>query len=147
MIIEKALKLVTIFAKEESEVIKHKNDIIARAILDILSSGRPPAQIRDQVFSVLSTYNTKELNLETPIYQPGYTRPLKQCLLIDASGKIREMELLTTFIETFLQEDDVELNLPDGSFMFTLKDLKDAFDFALIDEGLLNNPEIFRKVF
>ena len=142
-IIEKALKLVTIFAKEESEVIKHKNDIIARAILDILSSGRPPAQIRDQVFSVLSTYNTKELNLETPIYQPGYTRPLKQCLLIDASGKIREMELLTTFIETFLQEDDVELNLPDGSFMFTLKDLKDAFDFALISEGVLKSDKVY----
>ena len=36
-----------------------------------------------QIFSVLSHYNTKDLNLDTPIYQPGYTRPLKQCLLID----------------------------------------------------------------
>ena len=87
-IIEQALKLVTIFGREEEIVLKHKNDIIARAILDIFASGRPPAQIRDQVFSVLTSYNTKELNLETPIYQPGYTRPLKQCLLIDASGKI-----------------------------------------------------------
>lgn len=141
-IIEKALKLVTIFAREESLVIKHKNDIIARAILDILSSGRSSAQIRDQIFSVLSHYNTKELNLETEIYQPGYTRSLKQCLFIDASGKIREMELLTTFVESFLN-DDLELSLPDGSFMYSLNDLKDAFDFALISEGSLKSEKIF----
>lgn len=100
-IIEKAMKFVTIFGREEDDVIKYKNDIIARALLDILLSGRPASQIRDQIFSVLSTYNTRDLNLESPVFQPGYTRPLKQCLLIDASGKIREMELLTTFIESF----------------------------------------------
>lgn len=141
-IIEKAMKLVTIFAREESEVIKNKNDIIARALLDILASGKAPAQIRDQVFSVLSHYNTKDLNLETPIYQPGYTRPLKQCLLIDSTGKIREMELLTTFINQFLV-DDLELNLPDGSFKYTLKDLYDAFEFALISEGILSSDKVF----
>ncbi len=141
-IIEQALKLVTIFGREEELVIKHKNDIIARAVLDILASGRPPAQIRDQVFSVLTSYNTKELNLDTPIYQPGYTRPLKQCLLIDASGKIREMELLTSFMQTFLN-DDLELKMPDGTFKYTLKDLKDAFDFALIEEGILKSDKVY----
>ena len=137
-IIEKALKFVTIFGRAEDEVIKYKNDIVARALLDILLSGRPAPQIRDQVFSVLSTYNTRDLNLESPVFQPGYTRPLKQCLLIDASGKIREIELLTTFIESFLVED-VELSLPDGTFKYTLKDLCLAFDFALIDEGSLKS--------
>ena len=141
-IIEKAMKYVTIFAKDEEEVIKNKNDIIARALLDILSRGSSPAQIRDQIFSVLSHYNTKELNLDTPIYQPGYTRPLKQCLLIDASGKIREMELLTTFIGEFLL-DDVELTLPDGSFKYTLKQLYEAFEFALISEGVLSSGKVF----
>ena len=141
-IIEKALKLVTVFAREESQVIKHKNDIIARAILDILSSGKNPAQIRDQIFSILSYYNTSELNLETPIYQPGYTRPLKQCLLIDGTGKIREMELLTEFMQKFL-DDTLQLELPDGSFKYTLKDLKDALDFALISEGILKSEKIY----
>ena len=141
-IIEKAMKLVNIFAREETKVLKSKNDIIARALLDILSSGKSPAQIRDQIFSVLSHYNTKDLNLETPIYQPGYTRPLKQCLLIDNTGKIREMELLTTFINGFITED-VELSLPDGSFRYTLKDLYDAFEFALISEGILNSDKVF----
>ncbi len=141
-IIEKAMKLVTIFAQDETKVIKSKNDIIARALLDILSSGKAPAQIRDQIFSVLSHYNTKDLNLESMIYQPGYTRPLKQCLLIDSTGKIREMELLTNFISQFLV-DDLELCLPDGSFRYTLKDLYSAFEFALISEGVLSSDKVF----
>ena len=141
-IIEKAMKLVTVFAQEEEKVLKGKNDIIARALLDILASGKSPAQIRDQIFSVLTHYNTKDLNLESPIYQPGYTRPLKQCLLIDATGKIREMELLTNFISKFVV-DDLELNLPDGSFKYTLSDLYSAFEFALISEGILSSDKVF----
>ena len=141
-IIEKAMKLVTIFARDEEKVLKGKNDIIARALLDILASGKSPATIRDQIFSVLTHYNTKELNLESPIHQPGYTRPLKQCLLIDATGKIREMELLTNFISQFLV-DNLELNLPDGSFKYTLKDLYSAFEFALISEGVLSSDKIY----
>lgn len=143
-IIEKALKLTTVFAKEESQVIKIKNDIIANALLDILESGSAPAQIRDQIFSVLSHYNTKDLNLDTPIYQPGYTRPIKQCFNIDNTGKIREMELLTTFIKSFII-DNVELSLPDGSFKYTLNNLYEAFEFALISEGTLNSSKIYEE--
>ena len=143
-IIEKALKLISVFAKKDDSVSKSKNDIIARGILDILSSGRPSPQIRDQIFSVLSYYNTKELNLETPIFQPGYTRPLKQCLSIDATGKIRDMELIMNFLAKFLTED-YELTLPDGTFMYTLTDLKDAFDFALISEGMFNNDKVYEE--
>lgn len=141
-IIEKALKLVTVFARDEKDVIKHKNDIIARAMLDIFTSGKNPAQIRDQIFSILSYYNTSELNLETKIFQPGYTRPLKQCLLIDKEGKIRDMELVITFIQKFL-DDSLELNLPDGTFKYTLEDLKGALDFALISEGILKSEKVF----
>ena len=141
-IIEKSLKLVNIFARNGENVVKLKNDIIARAIVDILSSGNPPAQIRDQIFSILSYYNTPELNLETPIFQPGYTRPLKQCLLIDASGKIREMELLTNFIQKYIQED-LKINLPEEECMYTLEDIEKALDFALISEGTLNSEKIY----
>lgn len=141
-IVEKMLKLVGLFVRDESEVIKQKNDIIARAILDILASGRNSSQIRDQIFSVLSTYKTKDLNLDTQIYQPGYVRSLKQCLIIDASGKLREMELLTNFIQSFL-DDSIELPMPDGSFKYGLNDLKIALDFALISEGALNSNKIY----
>ena len=141
-IIEKALKLVNVFARDENEVIKQKNDIIARAILDILSSGKPSSQIRDQIFSILSTYKTKDLNLESTIYQPGYVRTLKQCLIIDATGKLREMELITKFMQSFL-DDSIELTMPDGSFSYGLDDLRLALDFALISEGSLNSERVY----
>ena len=141
-IIEKALKLVGLFVRDEKEVIKQKNDIIARAILDILSSGKNSSQIRDQIFSVLSSYHTKDLNLDTQIYQPGYVRSLKQCLIIDASGKIREMELITNFMQSFL-DDSIELSLPDGSFKYGLEDLMMALDFALLSEGVFNSSRVY----
>ena len=144
-IIEKALKLVNVFCKEGEETNKHKNDIIARAIIDVLSSGGAPAQIRDQVFAILAHYSTDELNLETKVVQPGYTRTLRQCFLIDASGKLREMELVTDLMETFL-DDSLELSLPDGTYKYTLKDLAKAFDFALISEGTLNSSKVYDDI-
>ena len=141
-VIETALKLVSIFKEDEEKVLKHKNHIISKTILDILTSGKPSVQIRDQIFSILTYYNTKNLNLETEIYQPGYIRPLKHCLVIDASGKIREMELLINFFSQFLNEN-LELNLPNDKFMYTLNDLKNAFDFALISEGTLKSEKIY----
>lgn len=141
-IIEKALKLVSLFVRDEREVIKPKNDIIARALLDILSSGKSSSQIRDQIFSVLSTFHTKDLNLESQIYQPGYVRTLKQCLIIDNTGKIREMELINNYFSSFL-DNSYDLVMPDGSFKFGLKDLEKAFDFALLSEGSLSSNRVF----
>ena len=46
------------------------------------------------------------------------------------------------FISSFLTDDYV-LTLPDGTFKYTLNDLKDAFDFALISEGSLNSDKIY----
>jgi len=141
-IVEKALKIVNIFSREEDSVIKYKNSIIAKSLLDIFINGNTPAQIRDQIFSVLSRYNTKELNLDTKIFVPGYTRPLKQCLMIDDTGKIREMSLVIDFLQQYVL-DEMNLTFPDGSYIYTLKDLLYAFDFALIDEGLLNGDKIY----
>ncbi len=143
-IVEKALKLVTVFVSQDESVIKIKNSIIAKALLDIFISGNASATIRDQIFSVLARYNTNELNLDTQIYQPGYPRPLKQCLMIDNTGKIRDMELVIEHLEKYVIEN-ISLEFPDGTFAYTLKDLLYAFDFALIDEGMLNDDSVYSK--
>ncbi len=141
-IVEKALKLVKVFIKNDDETIKFKNSIIAKALLDIFINGKTPASIRDQIFSVLSRYNTKDLNLDSEVYLPGYVRPLKQCLMIDNTGKIKDMELVINFLQQYVIED-FELAFPDASITYSLKDLLYAFDFALIDEGILNNDRVF----
>ncbi|MBQ8891340.1 MAG: DUF87 domain-containing protein [Bacilli bacterium] len=143
-VIRKALELVNLFKNNDSDLNKIKNNIIARAVLDILLSGRPAFQIRDQIISILSFYKTDELSLDTEIFQPGYTRALKHCLLIDADGKLREMNLLTDFFTKFLIDSNEEkLNLK--VTRYTLQDIEDAIDFALISEGILKSEKIYDK--
>ena len=143
-IIEKALRLVTIFSGEEKETRVYKNDIIAKAILEVLYSGGNASQIHDQIFAILTSFNTPDLNLETPIMQPGYTRSLRQCLIIDKDGKIGEIQLVSEFIKKFIN-DKLKLELPDGTIPFTLDNFKEAFDFALISEGILKSDKIYDK--
>ena len=143
-VLEKALELVNIFKRSDNNIKRIKNDIIARAILDILLSGRPSVQIRDQVLSILSFYQTEDLNLDSILSQPGYNRTLKNCLIIDTDGKLREMELLTKFFTSFLIED-TNYNVPKGMIHYTLDDLDKAIDFALISEGVLKSEKVFDR--
>ena len=141
-IIEKALKLVKVLSSNNPDVQKHKNDIIARAILDILLSGTSSGKIRDQIVAVLTNYHTEELNLNSTIREPGYVRTLKQCLFVDQSGKMQEMELVVDFVNQFIIEG-LELTDYDGNSFFTLQDLENALDFALIGEGVLKSDRLF----
>ncbi len=141
-IIEKALKLVPILKGTGEESTKIKNDIIARAILDILKSGKDSIKIRDQVTAVLSTYNTELLNLNSQIIQPGYVRTLKQCIYVDNSGKMQEMELVVNFISAFVIEG-FEISNPKGDVQYELSDLELALNFALISEGILKSDKVF----
>ena len=143
-IIEKALRLVTVFSGNDDDTKVYKNDIIAKAILEVLYSGGSASQIHDQIFAILTSFNTSDLNLETPIVQPGYTRSLKQCLIIDKEGKIGEIGLVTEFIKKYINPD-LKLELPDGTIPFTLENLRDAFDFALISEGILKSDKMYDK--
>lgn len=141
-IIEKALKLVPILKGDGEEVLKYKNDIIARALMDILRSGKESSKIRDQVIAVLTSFNTENLSLDTIIAQPGYKRTLKQCLFVDKIGKMQEMELVVDVINKYITDG---LEMPDmhGAVEYNLKDLSNALDFALISEGILKSDKVF----
>lgn len=142
-IIEKTLNLVPILTGQSDAVIKKKNDIIARAIQDILLSGNDSTKIRDQVTAVLTKFNTAELNLESQIIQPGYVRTLKQCLFVDKTGKMQEMELVVEFIRGYIVDEDEEVQVADLNPFYSLADLEMAMDFALINEGILKSSKVF----
>ena len=142
-IIEKTLKLVPILTGSSENVIRRKNDIIARALQDILLSGMDSTKIRDQVMGVLTKFNTPTLNLETQIVQPGYTRTLKQCLYIDKTGKMQEMELVVEFIRGYILEQTIDVPEEELNKFYSLNDLELAMDFALISEGILKSNKVF----
>ena len=143
-ILEKTLKLVPILTGDSAETIKHKNDIIARALEDILLSGANSTKIRDQVTAILTKFNTEELNLETEIVQPGYVRTLKQCLYIDKTGKFQEIELVTEFIRSFIHKEfDQDNSTTSIQCFYNLTNLEEALEFALISEGILKSEKVY----
>lgn len=145
-LLDKTLKFLNVFKKNDEHTLKYKDSIIAEALLEIIVSGRNSAQIRDQIVSVLSKYNTETLNLESIIYQPGYPRSIKQCLFIDENGKIRAIDLITEFLSSKIIAN-IQLSLPDKTYMYTLQDILYALDFAFIDDGTLRNETHYNDVY
>ncbi len=142
-IISKALTLVKVLNSNNPDMQKHKNDILARAILDILLGGGDSGKIRDQITAILTNFHTEELNLETKIVEPGYVRTLKQCLFTDQTGKMQEMELVVDLVSKFVI-DGLDLSQYENqNTVFSLQDLENAMDFALISEGILKSDHIF----
>ena len=141
-ILEKALQLVYIFKSEDQSMQLYKDNIIAKALLDVLSSGRSSTQIRDQIVAVLSRYNTPRINLNSQIVQPGYTRTLTQCLNIDNQGKMNNVQLVVDYLEK-IQKFDINSVVIDRSVIYDLDDLYYALDFALISEGMLKSEKVY----
>ena len=143
-VLEKTLKLVYIFTSTDEKMKEYKNDIIAKCLLDVLTSGKSGSQMRDQIIAILSHYNTEDLNLESIIRQPGYDRTLKQCLLIDEQGKMNAILLVTEFLHQFEKVNLDSIVMGEG-FVYTLNDLYYALEFALISEGTLNSNNQYDK--
>lgn len=141
-IIEKALKLVGYFTRSEEEVLDQKNDILARSILDIIFSGKNPSEIRNKLTSVLTQFQTKDINLEISLKKGGWSRTIRQCLFVEESGKFADIELLIQYLEGFTQ-NNFQLTLPNGAFSYGLKEFSQALEFALISEGVLTSEKVF----
>ena len=142
-ILEKTLKLVYIFNNTDENISQYKDDIIANCLLDILTSGRTSTQIRDHIVAVLSRYNTETLNLETEIVQPGYIRSIRQCLNIDAQGKMNSVQYVVDLLAEYRKLDLGEIPCGQANFTYTLEDIYYALEFALISEGVLKSDKMY----
>ncbi|MDE6284858.1 MAG: DUF87 domain-containing protein [Bacilli bacterium] len=143
-VLEKALKLVGIFKDESPTALAYKNDIIAKCLLDVLSCGNTPSQMRDQCMAILSKYNTADLNLEAIIKQPGYNRTVRQCLRIDEQGKMNAISEILDFLKQFERMNFEDIPYSKG-IVYTLDDLYSAVEFALISEGIMNSSSAYEK--
>lgn len=141
-IIEKALKLVSYFATDEKEVIKGKNDIIARALLEIIFSGKSPIEVRNKIISILTKYNTTNINLDIVLTKGGWSRTIRQCVYVDSSLKFADIEIVISYLET-LTTNDFELSLPNGSCKYTMQDFLMALEFALISENIMSDETAY----
>ncbi len=141
-IVEKALKLVAYFCGNEEEIVTQKNDIVARSLLDVIFSGVNHNEVRNKLITILSKFSTSEINLDVNLTKGGWTRNIRQCISIDETGKFADIELVVSYLEQFCQ-DEFELVLPDGSYMYTIKDFYKSLEFALVSEGVFSSNKIF----
>lgn len=139
-VIEKMLSLVSTFARNDEESKKYKNHLIASAIVSVLYTNQTAGRIRDQIFSILESCKTPELNLDVEVPGVGYTRQFRKCFEIDSKGEFAERVLIAEYIQKFV-DNDTKWNEDYVPVFFTLDDLEIALNFALISEGLLLNEK------
>lgn len=143
-ILEKTLQYVSIFKSEDPASLEYKNNIIATSILEVLSSGKEASQIRDQVLSILNKYNTNDLNVNSEIKEPGYSRTVRQCLNIDNQGKINAISQIIDFFNQFKKTNLKEYALV-PNLVYSLEDIYDALEFALLSEGVYNSVSMYER--
>ena len=141
-IIERMLKLVTIFASNDEMSTKYKNHLIAKAIMSILYTNQTASSKRNDVFKILANCSTDQFNLEAPVQGIGYTRKFRECFTIDTQGQFPESILMTEYVTSFIDES-LDKYEPTEMKYYTLEDLEKALEFTLISEGLLNNEETY----
>lgn len=140
-IIDKTLSLLPILSRNDDSVMAYKNNIIARCLRDIILTGSSAAAIRNQVISILTYYNTPDLNLNLKIVEPGYVRTLSQCLYVDGNDSMQAIEKVVGAVSQFITDD---LNLSNQEpIPFTLEDFNKALSFALISEGILKSDKVY----
>lgn len=141
-IIEKAMKLVSYFSQEGDKVIEKKNDIIARCLLDIIFSSSNHSEVRNRIVTVLTKFNTYDINLDINLTKGGWTRSLRQCIFVEENGKFADIEVVISYLEQFCG-NNFELSMPDGSYMYSINDFYVSLEFALISEGIFSSSRIF----
>ncbi|MBP3921150.1 MAG: ATP-binding protein [Bacilli bacterium] len=137
-IIERMLKIVSIFSKDDELATSYKNHLIAKAIMTILYTNQTASSKRNDVFAIIASCSTTAFNLEAPVQGLGYVRKFRDCFAIDTHGNFPESNLMTEYITSFIKEDLDEYE-PGPAGFYTLKDLEKALEFTLISEGLLRN--------
>ena len=140
-IIERALKLVKVFADVSDEAVMYKNHLIAKALLAILFSNETTKEKKNEVFQVIQVCHTNEFNFDTDIPGVGYTRKFSECFEIDSHGNFGESVLINEYILKFIN-DDLEGRIMTKPVYYTLKDFASALEFTLISEGFLHNEAI-----
>lgn len=141
-ILERALKLVKIFSKNDETAIQYKNHLIAKALIAILYSNQITANKKNEIFKVIEVCHTDEFNFDTVIPGLGYTRTFSECFEIDSNGNFGESVLITDYILKHV-DDTLEMTKEPQDAFYTLRDFQNALEFTLISEGFQSNDELF----
>ena len=104
--------------------------------------GSNHSEVRNKIVTVLTKFNTSDINLEISLTKGGWTRTSRQCIFVEDNGKFADIEIVISYLEQFC-DSNFELSFPDGSYMYTINDFYVSLEFALISEGIFSSSRIF----
>lgn len=142
LIIEKVLKLVSIFAMGDELGNRYKNHLIAKAIMSILFSNQTASSKKNEVFNLIQNCSTNEFNMHSKVQGLGYTRDFKDLFVINTNGTFAESVLMNEYVNSFIDEELDGFEAPKRN-KFSIIDLEKALNFALISEGILHNEDTY----
>ena len=138
-IIDRMIKLTKIFSQNTDDVRKLKNHYIVKAMQSIIFSNQSTSGKKNDIFKILSTCHTEDVNMNTTIQGIGYTRRLTDCFKIDSKGEFAESVLINEFIANHLNDElESKIEIPKNTY-YSIYDLLNALEFTLIGDGFLNN--------
>lgn len=140
-ILERALKLVRVFARKDEESIKIKNHLISKAIMAIMFSSLTSAGKKNEIFKIIHKTNTPEFNFNSQVQGVGFVRSFSECFDIDSKGQFAESVLINEYVLKFMDES-LEEKITDTNEYFTIDDFETALDFTLISEGFQENDSL-----
>ena len=141
-IIERTIRLARIFAKNDENVIKYKNHLIAKAILAVIFSNQTTPRKKNEIFKIIEVCHTKDFNFDTIIPGVGYQRSFSECFEIDSHGNFGESVLITNYILKHIEDSIEEIEEP-RDVSYSLKEFAKALEFTLISEGFQNNTNLY----
>lgn len=141
-IIERMLKIVSIFSQSDEQAESYKNHLLAKAIMKVLFSNQTASSKKNDIFALVSTCSTSKFNLEAVVPGVGYTRKFRECFLINREGGFTESNILTEYVSSFIS-DELDKYDPKTTNYYTLNDLEKALEYTLISEGLLQNEKAY----
>ncbi len=140
-IIERALKLVRIFSKDDEQSIKYKNHLIAKGILAVLFSNQTSSQKKNDVFKLVTACETEAFNYDATLQGIGYTRRFSEAFNIDSKGNFGESVLINEYVLSYIDESTETTEEPKNTF-YTIDDFASALEFTLISEGFQTNEQL-----
>ena len=110
--------------------------------MNILFSNQSATAKKSDIFTIINTCSTDDFHLKAELQGVGYKRIFSECFGIDRNGEFGEIVLINEYLNKFI-DDELErsITIPVQAF-YTLTDLANALNFALIGEGFQENKTI-----
>lgn len=137
-IIKRAIELAKSFFDPQNHDDDLKNHILASTVLGILNSSDTSPSKSDKVKSVLSTFKTDSINLDTTITG---ALTLRQAVTMNY-GSFANEEAIIAFVQLFIRNDIADTISASSIVTYSMKQFLDAVQFATLYEGSISSQRI-----